>query len=42
MITDRFVKDISYLARGCVTTLENEKEKTAEKAAEQMEMEDVS
>lgn len=34
------MKDISYLARGCVTTLENEKEKTAEEAAaEQMSME---
>lgn len=42
VITDRFVKDISYLARGCVTTLENEKEKTAEEEAEQMEMEEVS
>ena len=41
VITDRFVKDLSYLARGCVTTLENEK--TAEEdAAEQMEMEEVS
>lgn len=43
VITDRFVKDISYLARGCVTTLENEKAKTAEEeAADQMNMEEVS
>ena len=40
VITDRFVKDLSYLARGCVTTLENEK--TAEEdAAEQMKMEET-
>ena len=41
VITDRLVKDMNYLERGCVTTLENEKEKTAgENAAEQMKMEE--
>ena len=43
VITDRFVKDLSYLARGCEKTLENEKEKTEEEeTADQMNMEEVS
>ena len=42
VITDRFVKDIQYLARGCATTLEHEKEKSAEDDAEQVKMEEVS
>ena len=38
VITDRFVKDIQYLSRGCVTTLEHEKEKTADEDEEQIGM----